>query len=154
MGNSRRLSFIDDISHNAFTPAPGTYKPPTEFAHYRKNRHSIVWQSIFIFSHDNFILASDNYCLDLGELHPIFSSKYNYYRERYGIIGWQIKAPHIRYRVRISCYLACVQIYLRFPDLGFIDQEPPHVYPISAGNLLNRHLGTCLSLLCYFLFHR
>jgi hypothetical protein len=36
IGHENRPSFTDKASRNSFTPGPGNYKLPTEFAHYKK----------------------------------------------------------------------------------------------------------------------
>jgi hypothetical protein len=36
MGYAERRSFIDHVRNSSYTPGPGNYKLPTEFAHYKK----------------------------------------------------------------------------------------------------------------------
>lgn len=39
LGTERRKSFTEKAARSSFTPGPGTYKQPTEFAHYTKITH-------------------------------------------------------------------------------------------------------------------
>lgn len=36
IGHQPRPAFTDKAARNSFTPGPGNYKLPTEFAHYKK----------------------------------------------------------------------------------------------------------------------
>lgn len=36
IGNEHRPAFTDKAARNSFTPGPGNYRLPTEFAHYKK----------------------------------------------------------------------------------------------------------------------
>ena len=35
MGRCNRLSFVDHARNTSYTPGPGKYEAPTEFAHYK-----------------------------------------------------------------------------------------------------------------------
>ena len=35
IGRCTRLSFIDNAADSSYTPGPGNYEAPTEFAHYK-----------------------------------------------------------------------------------------------------------------------
>ena len=51
IGRCTRLSFIDSATSASYTPGPGNYQAPTEFAHY-KSRGSIAW---CLFHHNLYI---------------------------------------------------------------------------------------------------
>ena len=48
MGHENRPAFTDKASRNSFTPGPGNYKLPTEFAHYKKMTPYIWFIYLFL----------------------------------------------------------------------------------------------------------
>ena len=53
MSRSKRSSFVDEIADKNLAPGPGSYTSYTEFAHYKKHKHSLtkmIWyvQAVFI----------------------------------------------------------------------------------------------------------